>query len=422
MRLFNAGRARAGFQSVSARPGYGFINGGGSVDGRNWRAEAGLGYDIAPVFAAVMYAVTALTEVDIITERQGSDGNYHEVPNHPITRLLADPNPWYDRDAYLSGCLISEMCSHRGMSQSIKHRSTANKVIGLEYMPHYHVQPETFPGSGNFIDRFRVTLSNGGIKYYDPSDVLENRFSFMNPLRPQESYGPMNALITNVATTKHALAFTAAMLSNVAAGVLLSPAKLADGTTVKFEKEQRQQVREALKENMGGGNAGGMFMVPLGVNVDRLSFSPNELQWDAVLNIAEEHICAAFHIPPATLYLGTGLEHQNNRASADAAAIAGARGFVKPYMMRKGREWTRDLVPELGQPGDRVRFRIEDVEALQEDKNSAAERDELEVTTYKTINEKRAEKGLPPLADGNRILEKQAKPTNDSTGASPTRQ
>jgi hypothetical protein len=398
-------RARAGLQSVSARPGsgYGWRAFGDGATGRDWSAQVGKGYDVAPIYSAVNFACRAFSEVEIIHERPDGKGGWQRVVKSQIEALLNAPNPWYTWDTYLSGCLVSEMAGFRGVSFTYKHRSSAGRVVGLEYMPHHGVHAYTATGSGDFVTYYRLNLGNGQYRTEDPRNILLQRFGFMNPMRPQESVGPLSALYLEIANIRQAGAYTANMLSNVGAGKLLSPGTQPDGTEIVFGDEQEAQVKQAVSELKADG-VGGFAFVPLGVRIDDLQFSPADLKFDAILNISDEHIASAFLIAPASMYYGTGLENQNNRASAEAAAKATARSFTKPYMQQKNATFTADLVPELGEPGDRVRFKVEDIEALQEDKTETAKRDQIECQTHCTVNEKREEKGKPPIEGGDTIL------------------
>jgi hypothetical protein len=401
--------ARAGLKSVSR--GYGSAGAFGHREftgrGKDWNREAGARYDNSIVYALLMFAWNAIAEVGFFVARPKGDG-WEEIPNHPIAQLLEDPNPWYDGATYLGGCILSELAGP-GYSCSYKHRSSAGKLIGLEYLPHFHIWPFTNPGSPNFIDYYQLSVP-GGYARIDPRNVLQQRYGFVNPVRPQTSVGPLLAALQEVVTDKEAANYTAAMLENV--GVtphLISPSGKDEDGEIIFGSDQAEQIKQRFEESITGDNRGRPLVFPLPVNVQKLSFNPSEMNMEAIRNLNEERICAVMSIHPLAVYLGSALEQSNNRASADAAFRQTARSFTKPYGVKKAIQLTRDLIPELGEPGERVMFRHEAIEALQEDKTETARRDETECRTYKTVNEKRAEKGLPPIPGGDSINSRQAK-------------
>lgn len=411
-------RAQAGYASISRSGGaggsWGFTRGFTGTSGFDWNREAGVRYDNSIVFAAIMYAWNSLSEVDIIVKRPGSDGTLIEVPNHPITQLLQEPNPWYDGSTLLGGWIISELAGRGGMSYTYKHRSPAGKLIGLEYVPHFAIRPWCSPGSGAFIDSFKLSLQ-GGLLDVPPSEILQQRFGPVNPLFPQLSIGPLEAVLQRICTDKQADNYTASLLKNV--GVtphLISPSlKDSDGTEVLFGEAQAIQIENAWTDKITGDNRGRPLIMPLPVSVQNLSFNPDDMNLDAIHNINEERICAALGIHPLSLHLGSALEQSNNRASADAAYRQSARSFVKPYMLKKGRQLTRDLVPELGEPGDQVCFKWELMEALQDDKSEEATRDETACGgPWMTVNEIRAKRGQGPIEGGD-VLRDKSKPSQD---------
>jgi phage portal protein BeeE len=383
--------------------------------GLDWHREAGVRYDNSIVFAAVMFAVDAMSEVDVYVRRPKDDG-WEDVKGHPITKLLEDPNPWYGWGQLLSGWVISELTGVGGQSYTYKHRSGAGKVIALEYVPHFACRPMWGPNSGNFVDYYQFTMQSG-LTRVAPQDLIVQRFGPINPLRVQYAVGPLESCLLEVVTDKEAANYTASLLRNV--GVtphLISPNfKGPDGLEVVFGPAQREQMERVWDEKISGDNRGRPLMSPLPIKVDSLSMNPEEMNLEAIRNINEERVCAALRIPPQVLHLGTGLENQNNRASAEEAAKSAARSFTKPYMRKKGRELTRDLIPELGQPGEEVCFRWQDIEALQEAGADRAKRLSTECGgPYRTVNEVREDEGDDPVEGGDEL--RSGQPQNNEDG------
>lgn len=408
MRLIKA--AKVGLKSLSRGYGSGpsgsswftpTIFGNTNWAGRDWNREAGLRFDNSIVEAAVLWAIKAMSEVDVYVQRKDPKTNkFYEVEDHPITKLLKNPYPDYGWHTLLGGMILSELVGTRGESYTYKHRSPAGKVVALEYLPHFAVSPYTAPESGNLLDAYLIS-SSSGYKAYSPQDVLRLGFGHINPLKPQEHWGPLNSALVEVGADKHAFGFTAAMLINLGITPHLITPKDVNGP--ELTPSLMEKLRESLERQIGGSNRFKVAGASLPVELHDLTVSPEALKMDYIHNLSEERVCAVLGVPVGVIGLGTGLENANNRASATAAERAAARRFTKPYMVRKGAELTRDLVPELGQPGDEVVFRVSAIEALQEDKTETAKRDELELN-YMTINEKRAEKGLPSIEGGDVIL------------------
>ena len=413
--------ARRGFKSVSR--GYGGYGGSGFVfglpgsgEGRDWNREAGVRYDNSIVFAAIQYAINAMTEVGPpYVRRPKGDGTYEAVPNHPVTALFANPNPWYGFDVLMGGWVISELAGRHGQSYTYLHRSSGKKIIGLEYVPHFGIGPFTSPGSDNFVDWYLLRTYEGQQKI-PVEDVLVQRFGPINPLRPQISIGPLESVLMEICTDKESANYTAALLLNT--GItphLISPAiKGDDFASQNFSKEQVGQIKELISEGATRDNRGKALVMRLPIKVDSLSFSPVDMNLEGIRNISEERIGAALGIHTNVFGMGTGLEQANNRASAGASFAQAARSFVKPYMRRKAAQLTRALIPELGQPGEEIVFKMEDIEALQDDKTEAAKRKAISCGgAWLTVNEIRESEGAKPIEGGDELRKQSA--TSDKT-------
>lgn len=394
--------AKQGFKSISKYPsgsyGYPFWP-RTSSGGYDWVREAGVRYDNSIVFAAIQFAINSLLEAEVCVRRKKKDGTYEEVPNHPIIDLLMNPNPWYDYRTLMSGWVISEMAGRFGMSYTYKHRSALGKVVGLEYIPHFSVNPLTLPGSPNFIDYYQLSVGGGYLKL-DPQSILAQRYGPINPMLPQVSYGPLEAVLMEISTDKQAANYTGALLKNV--GVtphMISPSvKNIDGIEVTFTETQIAQLQSSFEERITGDNRGRPLISPLPIDVKDLSFSPNDMNLEGIRNITEERICAVLRIPPGTLNLGTGIENQNNRATAEAIAKQAARDFVVPYYKRKASQLSFDLIPELGAPGEEVYFKYENIASLQEDEAEVTKRNVLACGgPYLTVNEVRKLNNYPAI-------------------------
>lgn len=415
MRIKDLRASLAGMRPIS--PGYGGMSaygvlGASGLEGRNWDREAGARFDNSIVYAAISYITNGFMEMRPYVRRRVGD-SWERVNNHPVERLLdhcavQGQAPWYDGTTLESGQIVSELCGKAGMSYAFWHRSSAGRIIGVEYLPHYAVMPFTFPGSGDFISYYRVAVAGGGgIGYLqlDPSDVLAIRYGgvAINPYRVQVAVGPLEAILLEVVTDKQAALWTAALLSNVGVSAhYFKPAwKLADGSPGSITSEQWEVFKRGYEEAITGGGRGKPFSSVLPLDVERLGFSPSEMDLGAIRNIPEERISAALRIHPNTLYLGTGLAQANNRASAEIAEVQSARNCLKPYAARRSRQLTHALRGELLAPDEEVYYPASEcLEALQEDRGMMASR--LAVACggpFMSVNEARQRFGLPETED-----------------------
>lgn len=401
-------KARRGYQTARGTAplakgyggGYGVnVGSSGTVEARSWSAEAGLRYDNSVVFAAVQYGIRTMLEVDLEVCRTKRNGDVEVVKNHEALRVVKEPNPWYSYEAMVSGWVISQFCAAQGSSYTFKHRSGAGKVIALEYIPHFGIWPYIDPGSPEWISWYWLTVS-GGYRRIEPGDVIQQRYGPIDPARPQLSVGPLNAAMLEVATDKQAAMYTASILSNVG----VTPHLITPKGEGAYNSTQALEIKEMMYDKISGGNRGKPLVASVSMDVHDISMSPTDMDLSAIRQLSETRICSALGIHPLSLNLGVALENSNNRASAEAAAKSDARNFGKPFLTRNAAELTRGLMPELGEPGEYFRFRIEDIEALKEDSTEAAKRDDILVRSTTTVNELRASRGDPALPGGDVIL------------------
>jgi hypothetical protein len=389
-----------------AQGGFGGTAFGLNTEGRNWNREAGARFDNPIVYAGLQYVSGGFMEMRPYVRRRKGDG-WERVNNHPAETLLdactitGEPAPWYDGTTLESGWTISELCGRGGMSYTFKHRSSGGRLVALEYLPHFAVQPFCSPGSGNFIDWYRVSVAGAygsGYMQLERKDILAMRYGPINPYRLVEGVGPLEACLLEVVTDKQAAQFTAALVANV--GITphyFKPGwKTADGGPGKVEKESWDEFLAVYDDKITGPNRGKPLTSSLPLDVVKLGFSPSEMDMGAIRNIPEERICAALRIHPNSLYLGTGLEQANNRASSEVAEKQSARNCLKPYAIRRGKQLTQEFMAEgLLAPDEEIYFPTENLEALQEDKSERAKR--LIVAcggAYISVNEARQMDGL----------------------------
>jgi hypothetical protein len=378
---------------------YGIL--GGTAEGRNWNAEAGRRYDNSIVYACLRYIGNGFQEMAPYVRRRKGDG-WDRVNNHPVELLLANCSvqgqaPWYDGTTLESGWDISENCGPGGLSFTYVHRSSAGRIVGFEYLPHFAVTPFTAPGSGNFIDYYRVALAGAygaGYAQMEPNkDILSMRHGPINPYRLQYCVGPLEACLLEVVTDKQASLFTAALVTNIGISPhFFSPAwKDSDGNPGTINRDQWKEFLAIYDEQITGSNRGKPFGSNLPFDVTKLGFNPDEMNMDAIHNLSEERVCSSLDIHPNSIGMGTGLEQANNRASAEVAERQSARRCLKPRANRRGKQLTWFFRGQLLADDEEVYYpATENLEALQEDK---AERSKRLVVAcggaYLSVNEAR---------------------------------
>lgn len=383
---------------AGGRGGFGRL---GHDAGADYNAEAGARIDSSVVYPAILFGVKAIALAQIKTYRPDpKTQRLVEVPNHAITLLLNSPVPWYD-GALLKSCWVTAMML-AGNGYTLKRRSGSGRLVGLEYVPLEAMMPSGVPGSGKFVDTYRLA-TQAGYANIAPEDVLHLRWHTLNPWNPALGLSPLEAVLPEIASDKRASRMENSLLRNGHKMHLVAPepAKDDEGNVLTFGKAQRDQFQESFSEMGTGDSAGELKVLPFPMKVLQVGWSPRDMAFEHTHNLSEERVGAAFQIPLVLLGLGSGLEQSNQRAGYAMAVRQGLFGFTIPLMQHIGAQLTKALVPELGQPGDIVAFDFEEIPAYRE---YMAESDQLAAGgPTESVNEVRERKGLSPVEGGDQI-------------------
>lgn len=397
MRLLKA--AARGLASIVG--GYGtYGRHGWAREGFDFNAESGRRIDSSIVYSLLRVVVTEMRKAPIVVRRPAADGRMVEVPNHPITRLLSKPVPWMTGTTTQDLMLTSELA--QGNSYLYKHRSNARKLIALEYLPMGSCFPYTSPGSGQFIDRYDLSLVTG-YKPVDPADILHLRWLTSDPYYPQLGLGPLEAVLPEISTDRRAGRYEFGLLDNGGRSpAIISPTTTSiDGRKIVLTAEQEDQVKGLFEEEITRDNVGRPLISPIPISVQKVGFSPAEMSLEVLRNVSEERICAAVGVPPLLAGLGTGLDSQNDRASSETAERMLLFNCTIPLMKHRADQLTEALVPELGQEGDVVAYAYETMPLY---RRLMAEQDEREAGgPTLTVNEVRERQGLAPVPGGDQV-------------------
>ena len=165
-----------------------------------------------------------------------------------------------------------------------------------------------------------------------------------------------------------------------------------------LDEGQHDEVVDAYRSRIEGAhNAGRTLFVSSGqpAKVERMSLTPAELGWLDTRRTSWEEITVAMGVPKD--YLLGGATHENR----DAARSTLWSDNIVPKLEVVAGELARQLLA----PGERARFDTDDVEALQESADGKAKRTtDATDRDLMTLDEARAEYGLPPLDNGMGVL------------------
>jgi HK97 family phage portal protein len=352
------------------------------------------------------------SEPPLRVSRESASGEENFLPSSPLLDLLNDPNPYTDSDALFAGTVLSYVCA--GNAYWIKVRGGSGTVQQLWWAPHDAMRPgHAEEASGTFRASYLSTSEpptgfiytvNGRRVFYPREDVVH----FKNGLDPANPYLGLSQLAgvwREIYADNQASTYTAALLANFGAPSVILQPKVSGtgGLPITITPDQRDKLKTLWLQGTTG-DAVGLPIVPSApLEILPISHSPEEMTLDKIRMSPEARLCAALGIPAQVLGVLAGLEHSTFANYQEAQRIAYRNGLF-PLWSAISRTVTRQLLKLDfgGLPSDRAMFDTSDVEALSESADDLSKRIvEQKKAGILTINEGRAELGLPPLPDGD---------------------
>jgi HK97 family phage portal protein len=353
---FLGGFAGAGFDRLVA---------GDSFD---YARKVGDATDASVVMACVQWIQRVLPEAPLVIEREKGEGEWSATP-HPLRALLERPNPGYTGDQLLQATMYSLIVA--GNAYWIVVRSGIGPSE-LWYVPHWMMEPRWPDDGSEFISHYEYSPGGRAQVRLEPEDVVHFREG-IDPRNTRKGLSPIRAALREIWIDMEACTVVASLLRNgCIPGVIISP---KDGEGV--QPEQGKTLAERFISMTGGERRGKPFVSSRAVTVDRLAFSPNEMDLSAIRDLPEERVCALIGVPAAVIGFSAGLEQTKVGATMKELEKQAWQKGIVPRQSSMAAEIQRSLLPLFrgsGQGRLRVRFDTSEVAALQEDRGMIVER------------------------------------------------
>lgn len=352
---------------------------------RDWVAEAGDLSLNSIVAISTRWYLTNFSQASFIVVRVDKDQKV-EVDND-ITLLLKDPMNGTIAPSVVFGNFIQDYLL-TGNAYFRKIRGIGNSVIALEYLPSDMVRP---------IGTSKVSITNyvystQGQEYsITKEDIIHWKFG-RNTTDIRLGQSPINSVLREIAADNQASSTAYGLIKNGAIpSLIIGPD--ANEQAVDLSPDDARQIKKKLKEDFAGDQAGGIAVMSGAYKMDRVSFSPAELDLSEIRRLPEERIPAALGLNALVLGLGAGLDRSTYSNYQEAQQQAWEDGMI-PMLDSLCEILTISLLPEFNpKPGDEVSYDISTVKALKEDVYANAERAALLF-----------EKGIITRADAKRMI------------------
>ncbi len=313
---------------------------------------------------------------------------------HPLTDLLARPNPRQEGRAFLESVCAHLMIAGNAYVEAVT-------LPGADARPDvrelHALRPDRMrlvPGPDGWAESYEYSAGGRSVRF-DQAGRLPPvlHLTQFHPLDDHYGLAPLEAAAIACDTHNSAARWNKALLDNSArpSGALVysgpEGAVLSDGQFERLKRELEGQYQ-------GTAHAGRPMLLEGGLDWKAMSLTPKDMDFlDAKHNAARE-IALAFGVPPMLL----GIPGDNTYANYQEANRALWRQTVLPLAARVAAALAQWLAPAFGE-GLRLVPDTDDIPALAADR--AALWEQVARAPFLTVNEKRAMVGFPPISGGD---------------------
>jgi HK97 family phage portal protein len=384
--------------------------------------------DSSAVMACVQWVMRAFPEAPVVVARRKPDRTMGDVmPAHPLTDILANPNPHYSGSLMWQATALS--LNLDGYAYWLKARKGGGRgpTAELWYEPNATCRPVHHPEK--FISHYEI-LRDREWQRIEREDVVHFRFG-LDPRRPWQGISPLGSALREIFTDQEAAIYTASLLKNMGVvGWLVSPAA---GDIIQNPDDLK---RELIAKTTGD-HRGEPLVSSDPLNLQQLDTDPQKMQLRDIRKIPEERVSSLLGVNRMVAGLGPDPTYANYEEAREAAyednLIPTHRAIAETLDVQ--------LLPEFSDNKKQgVYFSYASVRVLQDDLNELSTRitneyvngvllldeargrlgydpappvtgaaptiDKMQVRLAAqagiyTVNEARAEFGLPPIEGGD---------------------
>lgn len=305
-----------------------------------------------------------------------------EVTSHPFLDMMREVNPFDNAYSAIEMLILHQELTGNG------YHFVRNNQLGqpMELWPLLPQHVRVIPSRQDFIKGYEYKIGDESL-VFDKDEVIHYRYP--NPADQFYGMGRLEAAGIPIALRLEMEKYELALFRNSAVPELLIKIK---GSS----RERADQIQSQWNNKYKGSNKAGMAaVVNEAVEIEKLGLSQKDMTLIERMRLSNEEIANVFGVPMSKLTTS-----DVNRANAEAGNLSYAVDTVKPITKRTEQQWNQNLVPRFDDTGSLFCAFDDPVPADKEERR--AERQSL--LRISTINEQRAEDGLPSVAGGDVIL------------------
>ena len=352
--------------------------------------EIGDGSGNSAVIACLNVLSTSFSEPALqIVKRDQIFGDREIQYNHPLAELYHRPNPFMSQNL-LSHYIIMAL-NTLGDAYLYKNRNKRGQVVELvPLMPH---MVEVRGDEQTLITHYEYYAYGKGDFVKIPFEDMVHIRQGIDPNDHRRGHAPLKTVLREILGDEAAGQFTFSLLDNMAVpGVVLTPRSDGYGGPTR---EEAESISAMYKEKFGGANRGAPMVLSGSMNVEVVSFSPEQMRLASLRRIPEERVSAVLGVPAILAGLGAGLDSATFNNTKELKEFFTEQKLI-PMWKTVAAELTHQLlIPDFGDKGLICDYDVQSVRALQPDVDNLYKRVNMGVSGgWITIGEARKVVGL----------------------------
>ena len=307
-----------------------------------------------------------------------------QVIDHPLLTLLEQVNPVHN--AFDLWELTQFYLEVQGTAYwLLDFHPFLGIPVNIWLLPSQQVTPRRSADSDQLVDYYEYRTNTQAIRYL-PKEII--CFRLPDPRDPYASgFSPLRACFEQVSLASEYSAMRRAIYDNTGIpSVVISPEQV-------IGEDERDRIETQWNQKFRKGGTGKVLVGESNLKVQLLTHSMGDLAALADIKATKEDIANAFHVPIAYL---TGETNLANMQASDSFHKSMA---IRPRLRRRDEKINEQLIP-LYDPSRRLFVASEDPEPSNWEQEIQQQKVDL-LTGTRSINEVRADRGLPEVPWGN---------------------
>ena len=370
--------------------------GAGSFMQQSPEAYAKEGYAQNVVAFACIHKIASSVASVALQLQRGDSGD--AVDKHPLLDLLTRPNPSQSGSDFFYALaawrlIAGETFICRGQTGTGK--STAPRQLLILEPQKVKINAGPFFG----IPASFEYEPTGGKRIVFPVDQVTGKSDVLhlrnfNPLAGSRGLSPLSAAAYSIDTHTAMLRHNKALLDNGGRPSGALTVSNADGTPMTLTPEQRADLKRDIDATYSGvSNTGRPLLLEGGMEWKEMGLSPKDLDFNTGMWAQAINICMALGVPSQLL----GIPGSQTHANFEQAVETFWEDTVLPLVDSILDACNYWLVPMYGEGDLKLFVDRDSISALESQRQILYDR--AQSCTFKTITEKRAMVGDPPLTE-----------------------